>query len=65
MRPQGVYVVFQEGRATHIVRGYREARRLSPHRAYKRFPPRHQTEAEEYAAWFNYQQRASARETKG
>lgn len=52
-RPAGVYVVFLEGRVARVVESYREARALSPHRAYKRFGPGRRTEAEEFAAWWS------------
>lgn len=53
MRPRGYYVVFEEGHATTITHGAAEARRLTPHRSYRRFENR--LSAEEYASWWNYQ----------
>lgn len=52
MRPMRYYAVFADGRVIAVVRGHKEARRLSPHRAYKSFMTR--LRAEEFAAWWNY-----------
>lgn len=53
MRPRAFYAVYNDGRVTAIIKGAMEARKLSPHRAYKPFPTK--TAAEEYAAWWNYE----------
>lgn len=52
MRPMRYYAVFADGRVIAVVLGHKEARRLSPHRAYKSFMTR--LRAEEFAAWWNY-----------
>lgn len=54
MRPRAYYAVFNDGRVTAIIKGAMEARKLSPHRAYKPFKTR--LDAEEYAAWHNHDQ---------
>lgn len=51
MRPQKYYVVFQDGQAAHIVEGRKAALLLSPSIS----PTATRLEAEEYAAWFNYE----------
>jgi hypothetical protein len=53
----GFYAVFDLGKVIAIVEGAAEARRLSPHRAYKRFASR--LAAEEFAAWWNYKDLSS------
>lgn len=53
MRPKGYYTIFDYGRVIAICYGYRAARTLSPHRAYRRFSSRLQ--AEEFADWWNYE----------
>ena len=52
MRPRLFYVIFDSGKVIAIRKGATEARKLSPHRAYKPF--KSELEAEEFAAWFNY-----------
>ena len=52
MRPSGYYAVYDFGRVVAVVKGYREARRLSPHRGYTRYLTR--VAAEEHAAWWNH-----------
>lgn len=59
MRPSRYYAIFDMGTVTHIAHGYREARKASPHRGYKPFRTEH--EAEEFAAWWNFD-RASTKE---
>lgn len=54
MRPRAYYAVYNDGRVTAIIKGAMEARKLSPHRAYRPF--KSQLDAEEYAAWFNHDQ---------
>lgn len=51
MRPSGYYAVYDLGRVTAVVRGYRAARALSPQRSYTRH--RSRLDAEEHAAWWN------------
>lgn len=53
MRPRSWFVVFANGHALAVVQGHEEARRLAPGRAYRSFTS--QLEAEEFAAWWNYQ----------
>lgn len=53
MRPLSYYAVFADGRVTEIVEGAATARKISPHRAYRRFDSR--VEAEEFAAWWNHE----------
>lgn len=57
MRHQGHYVLFQDGLAVTVVTGHADARRVSPNRAYKRFPTR--LAAEEFAAWWNFERERS------
>lgn len=52
MKPKKYYAVFCDGRVIHICLGAEEARRITPHRAYRSF--RSRLEAEEFAAWWNY-----------
>lgn len=52
MRPVGFYTVFDLGRIIAITEGVKDARKLSPHRGYKRHATR--LEAEEFTAWWNY-----------
>lgn len=52
MRPRNFYTIFELGRVTAIVTGADAARKISPHRAYKRFKCR--VAAEEFAAWWNH-----------
>jgi len=53
MRPQAFYAVYDMGRVIAITKGAAQARKISPHRAYKAFKT--QLAAEEWAACHNYQ----------
>lgn len=55
MRYRGIYAVFENGFVVAIVRGHYAARTLSPERAYKRFGPDQEIDAEEFATWWNYE----------
>lgn len=53
VRPRGYFAVFREGKVIRITHGHKAARELSPERAYRPF--RTELDAEEFAAWWNYE----------
>lgn len=58
MRPRGFYAVYQDGQVVAICHGYDHARRVNGgRRHYTRF--RSLLAAQEFAAWWNYQQAKS------